>query len=1304
MSADNWVNAEIEHSMLRDRRRLRRLWRLARRSAVDPQGKLPRAREAEAFQQLLSRSHATVSARRQRTPVVSLAGDLPILAHQQEIAAALADHQVIVVSGETGSGKSTQIPKFCLAAGYGVRGLIGHTQPRRIAARSIASRLAEELAVPLGEAVGFKIRFTDQTRDETYIKLMTDGILLAETQRDRLLEQYEVIIIDEAHERSLNIDFLLGYLSQLLPRRPELKVIITSATIDAERFSNHFATKDGPAPFIEVSGRGYPVEMRYVPLVRQEEEDTDETNDLSGLIDAVMELAAIDTGHVLVFLPTERDIREAARRLRGKTFPGDGSRRTEIIPLYARLSANEQNRIFQPQVYRRVVLATNVAESSLTVPGIRYVVDTGTARISRYAPRSKVQRLPIEEVSRASADQRAGRCGRVAPGICVRLYSEQNYLRRPEYTTPEIQRTNLAAVILRAKALNLGRVEDFPFIDPPRPESIRDGYATLFELGAVDESQQLTKLGRRLSRFPVDPRIGRMILAADDEHCLSETLIIASALEVQDPRERPHDKRQHADQQHAQFKSETSDFLSFLNIWDFYHDAKERLSRSQLRRECARNFLSYNRMREWTETHRQLMQLSRDAGLRCYPRRDNPIDLHKALLTGFLSGVAFRSAENEYTGPGGVKFFLWPGSGLFKSKPSWCLVAELVETSRRYGRTVAKIDPKWIEPLAAHLVTRSYEDPHWHRKSGRVMVWESVSLFGMPIVNRRRIPYNDIDPSAASQIFVREGLAKQQLDCQDKFYRHNETVIAESLRLAAKTRRSDWIVDEYTLYRFYDERVPHDVYDMASLRQWLKSDRKHRDAIRMRVEDLLPTEEAPRLADMFPDRVDVGSLQLPLDYRFSPGQEDDGLTITVPADALGQLPISRMEWLVPGMLEEKIVALIRSLPKSIRRGLIPAPDTARIAAGRLQDVEGEFFAEVVRILSELAGERIPPDAFRLEKLPHHLRMNIRVVDADGQLLEEGRDMGALLKSLQVTSSPEVVTAAHDEWQRDGIATWDFGDLPAQVAIMHGGIQLDAFPTIVDQFDSVGLRLLNSKELSQRQSRDGVRRLYVLSQRRALHSQIGWLPEFDKLCVWSATRFSRDDLIRQTRNLLADRAFFQPREKLPRSHEEFAAQLTNAAERIGLATQDVAKLLPKIFQSYHAVRLVLEEQIPPQYQYAVVDIKQQLNSLLVDEFLVRTPWNWLTEFPRFLQAIVYRLERLSGGSGQRDQAATEEIAQFWQWYLEERDRLTTERRFCPHLESYRWMLEEYRVSCFAQPLGTSISVSAKRLEKELAKVV
>ena len=1306
---------KIETALLKDRYRLRRQWKSIQQKRSDAK---PFEREFSRFQKLLAESLAIVEKRKRNLPKVDFDQDLPISEHRDEIITALDEHQVIVVCGETGSGKSTQLPKTCLAAGYGVTGMIGHTQPRRIAARSIANRLADELQKPLGKDVGFKIRFTDETNRDTYIKLMTDGILLAETQGDRYLEQYDVIIIDEAHERSLNIDFLLGYLRRLLPQRPELRLIITSATIDADRFGRHFAINEEPAPVIEVSGRTYPVEVRYRPIGSDARDETDA--DLNaGIVEAVHELAEIDEGHILIFLPTERDIRETAKRLRTESFTR-GSK-TEILPLYARLSAAEQNRVFQSVKHRRIVLATNVAESSLTVPNIRYVIDTGTARISRYSPRSKVQRLPIESISKASADQRKGRCGRISAGVAIRLYPQEDYENRSAYTTPEIQRTNLASVILQATALKLGRVEDFPFLDPPRPDTIRDGYKTLFEIGAVDERKELTKVGQTLSRLPVDPRIGRIIVAGDREACLHEVLIIAAALEVQDPRDRPHDKRQSADEQHEKFSDQQSDFISYLKLWDFYHDLRKKLSHSKLRKACQQNFLSYSRLREWCEVHRQLQQLAKSNGFHQTKRKDNYDSIHRALLCGFLWGTAHRSGDHEYTGAGGIKFHLWPGSGLFSTKPKWCVTAERIETTRRYGRTVAAIDPKWIEPLAAHLVKRHYSDPHFHRKSGRVMAFESVTLFGLPLVQRRRVAYGSIDVDVSREIFIREGLAARQLEIHDRFYTHNQSIVDQVSKLAAKSRKADYLVDNYILEMFYDERLPRDVVDLESLRRWLKkttrtatSDskaaRSNAVTLKMTVDDLLPKEDGKGSQtideEQFPSELQLGAVTLPVEYHFAPGEENDGVTVTIPEDGISHLQAADVEWLVPGLLEEKIVAMIRSLPKPIRRNVIPAPDTAKKIASEIIFGKGDFMAIVRDKLSSIAGEPIPTDAFRTEKIPEHLRMNVRIVDHEGNVTCESRDIEDLRRELGRQVETEISLTDDSQWHRDGITEWDFGELPEEVMLNRGGIQVPGYPALIDTPHELGhrvsLRLLGSKYQSAVKTREGIRRLYILKKKKAIRSQVNWLPELDNICLYAAGLLDKATLKRQLSERIADRAFFGSREKLPRNAEQFLARLDNANDRIGGATQDVARLLPKIFEAYHQVKLAMETCGNNSSRFAYEDVKQQMANLMTSDFLITAPWPWLIHYPRFLQAVVYRIDRLGSGTAEKDRRATAEIDHYWQ-RMSQVDVVHSERNR-EELDQFRWMVEEYRVSCFAQTLGTSLSISAKRLDKQWAKVI
>lgn len=1379
-------------------------------------------------------------------PAIELAPALPITAHALEIQQAIRDNAVTIVCGETGSGKSTQLPKICLQMGRGIDGMIGHTQPRRIAARAIAARLADELGASRGTAVGFKVRFTDTTHPETYVKLMTDGILLAETQQDRYLNQYDTLIIDEAHERSLNIDFLLGYVQRLLSARRDLKLIITSATIDAQRFAAHFACPrtGAPAPVIEVSGRSYPIEIRYRALCP--DEDTGEDVDLQGTIaDTVEELASAGPGDVLVFLPTERDIRETAKTLRGRSIPGDG-RQTEILPLYARLSTAEQNKVFEPHARRRVVLATNVAESSLTVPNIRFVVDTGTARISRYSPRRKVQRLPIEPVARAAADQRAGRCGRVGPGICVRLYAEDDYLSRDRFTTPEIRRTNLASVILQAKSLRLGPIDEFPFLDPPRADAIQDGNRTLFELGAIDAAGELTEIGRRLARLPVDPRIGRMILAAGDEGCWHEALIIAAALAIQDPRERPAERAQAADECHAQFADPSSDFLSYLKLWDFYQDLRAKLSRNQLRRACRQNFLAFNRMREWLDVHRQLKQLVSEAalvprathgrpagsaddvamtsagsgsapepvsssagdeprhggrgtglenrpgaprsspyrsrqrargGLRYRPPPDAELDainveltalggrplgpripnyeqalygaIHRSLLTGLLANVALRTDAVEYTGANNARFFLWPGSGVFTSKPQWVVAAELVETTRNYARTVARIDPAWIEPLAGHLVKRSYSDPHWSRPAGSAMAYEKVSLYGLPVVQRRRVPLGPLDGEAARELFIRHGLIEGQLKTPLRFLTHNQALVAELNSVATRRRRHDLFVEDQRQFQFYDQRLPPHAYDVHRLQRWLRTiERQDPRRLYMAPADLVVDEaESAAVAD-FPDAVELGAISLPLEYRYEPGDPDDGITISVPQAALRQLASGRLGWLVPGLLEDKVVALIRALPKAIRRNFVPAPDVARRVLRELEFGRGNFLAAVAEALSKIGHEPVAAADFQTDKLPPHLHINVRVVDDAGQVLARGRDVDQLQRELgQDADATAPAEFYHPDWQRDGITAWDFGELPDQVSILSGGVTLVAFPMLVDRGSEVWLRLADSAQVAAWQTRTAVRRLCCLAERHELRAQVAWLPRIDQVRLLASPFCRGRELERQLAELIADRSFLDQDARV-RDADAFQRLLARGRERIGLGVQEVARVLLPLLEAHHRIRLALEQKRPPTWQFAVDDLRRQLAALTADEFgpgfirpdagstpqaaqadpprgaparadgenagrataappapgfLVATPWRWLQHFPRYFRAMALRLEKIAGSGWQRDRRALAHIEPFLAAYRQRADDHHRRGIYDPELETFRWMLEEFRVSLFAQELGVVVPVSVKRLERQWTAV-
>jgi ATP-dependent helicase HrpA len=1280
-------------------------WRL-RRQLLDVEQAERRGRPADdklaRLAAELEKSLALRWARRANVPHVRYDDQLPVAARRAEIAAAIRDHQVVIVCGDTGSGKSTQLPKICLEVGRGVEGIIGHTQPRRIAARSVAARIAEEIGSPLGHDVGFKIRFTDATNPRTYVKLMTDGVLLAESHRDRFLNQYDTIILDEAHERSLNIDFLLGYLKRLLPSRPELKVIVTSATIDAERFARHFESAAGEVPVIMVSGRTYPVEVRYRPPVAEKEGEEPDME--QAVLDAVDELARERNGDILIFMPTEQEILAAAKALRNHRIPGDhAGNETEVLPLYARLSTAEQNRIFQPHQRRRIVIATNVAESSLTVPGIASVIDTGTARISRYVARSKVQRLPIEPVSQASADQRKGRCGRLGPGVCIRLYSEEDFLHRERYTPAEILRSNLAAVALQAKALRLGNVEDFPFLDAPRPESVRDAYRTLFELGAIDDCQELTELGRQLSRLPVDPRIGRIILAGVRENCLHEILIIAAALELQDPRERPSGQEEAADQAHARFRDEQSDFISFLKLWDFYHELKAGLSRNQLRRACREFFLSYNRMREWQEMHRQLLKLCSQAGFSVPPRRNDHECIHRALLAGFLSSVAFRGDQFEYRVAGGQKALLWPGSAAYQRRPKWIMASEVLETSRLYLRTVARINPRWIEPLAEHLVKRTHRDPQWDPTVGAAMVVESVSLFGLPVVRQRRVRLAALDPAHAREMFIEHALVRGGYQTRAKFLAHNRQLVEDLERLQRKVRRYGLLRGEHARFGFYDRRLPAEVVDAASFERWRRdAERQQPGLLFMSPRNLLTDTDVAQDTEAFPDAISIGPMRLPLDYCFEPGTEHDGITITVPKEGFHQLDARRLEWLVPGLVEEKVAALIKSLPKTVRRGLVPVPDTARRALGELHYPEGCLSTALAATLTRIAGATISPEAFRISQVPDHLRMRIRVVDASGRAVAVGRDLASVRKQLWADAQPTWGAIDDQRFNRHGITHWDFGDLPERVELTRGGMVLSGYPALIDAGTSVSLHLATTPEAATQQMRGGLRRLVLLAVAGEIEPHIEWLPGLNELVALGSEFGDRAFWKQRLIELVADRAFLEAL-PLPRTQQAFEECLASGRERTGLAVQDVAPLVTLILEGYSAARRELRQATSSQWLYAAADIDSQLRELFRSDFLIATTWPQLQCYPRYLRAIQHRLDRLTSGNVARDRELFEEIDARWPAYLDLAAQYEREGIFDAALVQYRWLLEEFRVSLFAQQLGTLMPVSAKRLDHLWAKL-
>lgn len=1311
------LSAALDETLLVDRQRLRR--RLQQLVEAQRQGR-PFDQNLSRFQQELETCREVFLARQRQRPVVCYDEQLPITARRGDIAAALKQHSVIVVSGETGSGKSTQLPKLCLELGRGVAGMIGHTQPRRIAARTIASRVADELQVQLGREVGYQVRFTDATSPQTMIKLMTDGLLLAESQSDRWLNRYDTLIIDEAHERSLNIDFLLGYLHRLIGRRRDLKLIITSATIDAQRFAEHFATVAGEVPILEVSGRMYPVEVRYCPLVpddRGEEPDPQQA-----LADAVREACDSGPGNVLVFLPTERDIHEAMKTLKGQTF---GGIKPELFPLYARLPNKDQQKVFNPNGPRRIVLSTNVAESSLTVPGIRYVIDTGTARISRYSPRSKLQRLPIEAVSRASADQRAGRCGRVGPGICYRLYSAEDYLQREAYTPPEILRSNLAAVILQLEGLGLGAVEEFPFLDPPKAEAVRDGYKTLFEIHAVDDEHRLTPLGRTLNRLPVDPRIARIIVAGEQEHCLEEILIIAAALEVQDPRDRPLDKQQLADEAHSRFADASSDFLSYLKLWDFYHKLKDELTRSQLRKACQQNFLSYLRMKEWVDVHRELVDVVRTSGVRekrgtrdsaerqhapkTVRNWDQPFDtqrfaaIHRALLSGFLSGVAMRAETGEYITAGGSRASIWPGSGLAAKSAKWIVAAEMLETNRRYVRTVARIDPAWVEPLAGHLVKRSYSEPGWDPEQLAVMAVEKVQLLGLPIVPRRRVRYARIDERLSRELFLKEGLVAGQWPNPPEFLAANLELAAKLTELQARARIPALLRDEAELCEFYDARIPGPICDGRSLIAWWHEQRASEpQVLRMTEADLLSPLAPVHDVSQFPEELAVKQLRLPLTYKHDPGNEQDGVTVRVPQSGLNQLDVDRLGWLVPGLLEEKVTALLKGLPKNLRRDLVPLPHTARQVVQSLRYGEGSLSVAISRALQAVCGVQIPPAAIDESRLPEHLRLRVEVIGTDEAVLATGRDVRQLQVELGQQAAASFSAAPDPRWNQDGLRAWTFGTLPEMVPIQRDGLALVGYPALLDKGTSVSLRLLDSAVQAEHEYRFGLRRLYCLALPRELKQQVDHLPHLNSWVLLSKTLPQPCPIREHLQDLIAERAFlvFTP---WPRSQPDFGLAVATGKAHLPTAAAEVVRAIQPLFEAYSHVRRLWERCDHPQFQATRQDVHDQLSQLLTPGFLSRIPWPWLIHLPRYLRAIARRLEKLTSGGRARDIQQLPTVLPLWNRWKDRQKQLHARGVYDPALETYRWMLEEYRVLVFAQELGTAISVSPKRLDKQWQQV-
>ena len=1218
---------------------------------------------------------------------------LPISQKRDEIAQAISDNQVVVIAGETGSGKTTQIPKICLELGLAQYGMIAHTQPRRIAARSVAQRIAQEVKVPLGEQVGYQIRFTDQSNDQTLVKLMTDGILLAETQHDRFLNKYSVIIIDEAHERSLNIDFLMGYLKQLLPKRPDLKVIITSATIDLERFSKHF----DDAPIIQVSGRTFPVEVRYRPLINLDDEDSEKEGDLyQGIVDAVEELALEDSkrgqiGDVLIFLSGEREIREAALELKKANL-----KNSDILPLYARLNSSDQNKIFNPSGgKRRIILSTNVAETSLTVPGIRYVIDSGVARISRYSYRSKVQRLPIEPISQASANQRKGRCGRVSEGVCIRLYSEEDFNARPEFSDPEIQRTNLAAVILQMLSLKLGDVTEFPFVDAPDNRFIKDGYNLLKELGAVTSDNQINQVGRALSRLPVDPRIARMLIEASKRKALSEGLIIASALSIQDPRERPQDKQQQADQKHAEFRHEESDFLTLLTIWNSFEEQRQELSNNQLRQYCKKHFLNYMRMREWRDVHYQLRLQCKDLKLEENKQPAGYAAIHQSILSGFLSFIGLKTDEGDYLGARNRRFMLFPGSGIFKKRPKWVVSSEMVETSRLYARMNAKIEPEWLEPLAKNLVKRKYLEPYWSIKRGQVMAYEQVSLYGLVIIPKRNVGYEKIDPLVSHEIFIREGLVQQQIKSKAKFLSFNHDLIKEVEELEEKSRRRDIVVDEERLFQFYLERVPSHICDTATFEKWLKEQPK--DALNLNKSYLMQHGAEHVTEAQFPDHFTHGSVVYPLTYRFEPNHKEDGVSVVVPVAMLKQLPVGRLQWLVPGMLKDKVIALLKGLPKAMRKQLVPVPEFADDFLQKHTAGDESLTDALTRFIYQQKRIKVSENDWNLEQLDDHYKMNIQVMGHSGEQITQGRNWHELIE--QVGDQAEQITQdKENDFERDGIRCWDLNSLPQEYTIEQSGIQVTLYPALVAEDESVSLKLLARKDEAQYQTRLGVIKLLQLE----LSDQVKWLhKETQKRLVQEMIYFGHIGNKAQLLEAVAHRVFALAFDltEIPRDEAQFNQLKNNGRGNIGDVFEKTIPLIKQILQAYHQLNKKMKKQNQLAFAMAVGDIKNQINELLSKGFLAFTPYEWLKQYPKYLNAMMLRLDKLQGNI-QKDKLMQLKVAPWQEQYNALLTQLPASAECFEQVQQLRWMIEEYRVSLFAQELGTVMPVSDKRWKVQL----
>lgn len=1218
--------------------------------------------------------------KKRNVPEISFPDNLPITAKLADIEAAIKQHQVVVVCGETGSGKTTQLPKLCLKMGRGIDGLIGHTQPRRLAARSVADRIAEEMNTELGSAVGFKVRFKDQTKDSSYIKLMTDGILLAEIQKSPLLKQYDTLIIDEAHERSLNIDFIMGYLKRILPKRPDLKVIITSATIDPDKFSKHFDN----APVILVSGRTYPVEVRYRPY--------EDVSLSEAIAEAVDELFREKEGDILVFLSGERDIRDAADLLRKKLY-----RHTEILPLLARLSSKEQSRIFHPGGLRRIILATNVAETSLTVPGIRFVIDSGLARISRYSFRSKMQRLPIEKVSRAAADQRKGRCGRLADGICIRLYDADDFDGREEFTEAEIHRTNLASVILKMAYSGMGEMQSFPFVDAPDSRLINDGLRLLRELHAYDDNG-ITKIGREMAAFPLDPQLSRMLVEAKSESCLNELLVIASALAIQDPRERPVEKQQAADEKHQVFQDKKSDFLFYLNCWKTYQEKRKELSQNKVRQWCSKNFFGYMRMREWQDVHEQLVyqvnQLSYRVNQNKPEDKVNYDGIHKAILTGLLGHIGFKTEDEDYLGPRGRKFFIFPGSGLFKKKPKLIMAAEIVETQKVYARTNAVIKIEWLEEKAKHLLKYQYTEPSWQKKSSQVSALQSALLYGLTIYSKKKVNFGPVDPDASRIIFI-WALVNGEYQPRAGFITHNQKLMSDIHKLEAKSRRQDVLVDEQVLYDFYDQRINPGIYNGPAFESWWKTEVRNRPALlNMDREALMQHDASSVNSGDFPDVMSVKGMKLKLEYIFDPKLKHDGVCLHVPMMALNTIDASRCEWLVAGMLREKVIALIRSLPKAMRKNFVPVPDFADACLQSMVAGDTPLTVSMAEQLKRITGVTIPFDAWQPDALERYLFMTFKLLDKNGKVVKQSNDLHALQNGFDSVEREQVVSDDLSADEVENITSWNFGDIKNEKVIEQAGVEITLYPALKKEGKKVALRLFENQQQAEQSMQTGLRQLIRINLSEILRNMQQTQKGLQAMCLLYRNIGSCQELEHDLLDSSIQDAFVL--EPVPTTAETFKKVLQAGKEAVSDCLLARYKQCAEVLGLYQTIQKRLKK-MPVNWLEAGADIQDQAQHLLFKHFLTETDSEQLAHYPRYLKGMILRLDKLESDSS-KDRALRVQVQPYWDNYKNRAKTLQQQKRQSDVLNEFRWMIEEYRISLFAQQLKTAQPVSEKRLNK------